>query len=204
MEKVSVDVERLTALAKKRGVTNTFLCESVNRTKWYLRDVANGKGRVTPTMVGIWADILNTTPAYLCGDTDNPEKPTEEQEVLVPVYGTISCGDPKLAVENIIDYVEITRKQVSTGVHFGLLAKGDSMSPRIANGDTVIIKQQSDVEDGQIAAVLVDGQDATLKKVVHIDKGLMLIPINSNFEPVVYPKDKVIILGRAIETRAKL
>ena len=93
----------------------------------------------------------------------------------VPIVGDIACGTPILAEQNIDGYINI-----APGIpcDFALLCKGDSMEPRFYDGDYVLIRQQEDVDDGQIAAVYIDG-DATLKHVQHLPGGVLLIPENT-------------------------
>ena len=115
----------------------------------------------------------------------------------VPRLGAIACGEPILAEQNIEGYDEVPDY---IKCDFTLLCKGDSMiNARIYDGDIVCIKQQDRVENGQIAAVLVD-DEATLKRVRYIDGGVVLMPENSNYEPKIFTGDSVKnirIIGRA-------
>lgn len=127
---------------------------------------------------------------------------------LIKVLGTVPAGIPIEAVEDVIDFEEIDAKLASTGIFFGLIIKGDSMSPRITDGDTVIVKQQDDVDNGDVAIVIVNGQDATCKKVMKSEAGLMLMPLNPSYEPKLYsPKEAkntpVKIVGKVVELRRK-
>ncbi|MBK5253998.1 MAG: hypothetical protein JJE03_06040 [Peptostreptococcaceae bacterium] len=129
--------------------------------------------------------------------------------VRIPVLGRVVAGVPVEAIEDIIDYEEITPDLASQGNFFALQIKGNSMSPRMQDGDVVIIKQQSDIECGDIAVVLVNGHDATIKKVKkHEDGSLSLIPNNPSFQPMFFSMNEVInepvtIVGRVVELRAK-
>ena len=116
----------------------------------------------------------------------------------VPLLGTIACGEPILAEENIEDYLGIDEK---ANVDFALRCKGDSMiNARIFDGDIVYIKQQPDVDDGEIAAVLV-GSEATLKKVYKYENKVVLRPCNPMYDDMVYAGEQLNelrILGKAI------
>ena len=118
--------------------------------------------------------------------------------VKKPLLGTIACGEPILAVENIEDYL-----LVPDNIHcdFLLQCKGDSMTgARILDGDIVGIRQQEDVENGEIAAVLI-GDEATLKRVYKRANKLILQAENPAYEPLVYVNgelDEVRIIGKAV------
>ena len=119
----------------------------------------------------------------------------------VPLLGTIACGEPILASENIAAYLD-----VAEDIHcdFALRCKGDSMmDARILDGDVVYIRHQPDVENGEIAAVLIDGMEteATLKRVYKSEGQLMLTPANAAYAPRVFIGEdiaRVRILGKAV------
>ena len=145
--------------------------------------------------------ILNTTPSFLMGweDSDLPDNilPMPKTKA-VPLLGTIACGEPILAAENLDGEVAMPEHVVAD---FALRCKGDSMiEARIFDGDIVYIRKQSTVNNGDIAAVLI-GDEATLKRVyVHPDK-LVLSPANHNYEPFIYVGEEISsirILGKAV------
>lgn len=129
--------------------------------------------------------------------------------VRIPVLGTIVAGIPIDAIEDILDYEEITPEMASCGEYFGLKVKGSSMEPRICEGDIVIIRQQPDIESGEIAVVMINGNEATLKKVVKQENGITLIGFNTAvYEPHFYTYEEVeslpiCIAGKLVELRAK-
>lgn len=129
--------------------------------------------------------------------------------VRIPVLGEIVAGIPIDAYQEILDYEEIPAALASQGEFFALKVKGDSMSPRIADGDVVICKQQSDIESGDIAVVTINGDTATLKKVVKHSTGITLVALNTAvFQPTFFTNEEVISLpvtiqGKVIELRAK-
>ncbi len=127
--------------------------------------------------------------------------------VSIPVFASVQAGIPLEAAENIIDYEEISPNL--QGEFFALRVKGDSMTPRICEGDTVIVKRQNTIENGEIAIVLVNGYEATCKKVVKGKDNITLIGFNPSFEPIIYTKKEiqtlpVQIIGKVIEVRGKL
>ena len=116
---------------------------------------------------------------------------------LIPLLGDIACGTPITAEENLDGYVNVP---VDVTCHFALRCKGDSMSPRVQDGDLVYIRQQEDVTDGQIAAVLIDNE-ATLKHVYHTPGGVSLVAENPAYPPMIYTGEacnEVRILGLAV------
>lgn len=123
------------------------------------------------------------------------------QTKQVPLLGDIACGQPILAVENIEDYVRVSK---DVNVDFALKCKGDSMiNARIYDGDIVFIKSQPDVENGEIAAVLigVDETEATLKKVYKYPSKIVLRACNPMYEDIIYTKEElneIHIIGKAV------
>ena len=95
------------------------------------------------------------------------------------------------------------------GDYFGLVIRGDSMQPRMLDGDVIIIRQQEDVDNGDVAVVLVNGNDATVKKIKKTELGIQLIPYNPAFDIIFYTNDEienlpVRIMGKVVELRGKL
>lgn len=139
---------------------------------------------------------------------EKKEGSTKSNGVKIPVLGYVRAGIPIDAVEEILDYEEISKDMASTGDFFALRIKGNSMQPRIWEDDIVIVKQQNDVENGDIAIVLVNGDDATCKKIKKRDDGIMLIPNNPEYEPMFFTNQQVqdlpvTIIGRVVELRGK-
>lgn len=133
----------------------------------------------------------------------------ESKATRIPVLGTVKAGIPITAIQEILDYEEISSEMARCGEYFALRIKGDSMEPRMHEGDVVIVKQQSTVDSGQIAIVLVNGDEATVKKVRFRNNGIELIAFNSYvYEPHFYSAEDiqrlpVEIIGRVVELRAK-
>lgn len=105
----------------------------------------------------------------------------------IPVYGCIPAGLPLEAIDCIEGYVDVPAEWLAKGdEYFGLRVKGDSMSPKYLDGDLIILRRQPDCESGQDAAVRVNGDEATLKKVVKLTDGIMLQPLNPDYTPRQY------------------
>lgn len=126
----------------------------------------------------------------------------------IPVLGSVPAGIPIEAIQDIVDYEEIDSKIASKGEYFALRIKGDSMEPRICEGDVVIVKQQDDVESGDVAIVMVNGNDATIKRLVKYHDGIRLLPSNPSYEPLYFTNKEieekpVRVIGKVIENRQK-
>lgn len=158
----------------------------------------------------IWrlAQALHTTPAYLMGwdDTAEQERIDLPSNVVplrpmkkIPLVGQIACGVPILAEQNIEDYIDLPGH-----IHadYALTCKGDSMkNAGIRDGDVVYIRQQPEVENGQIAAVLVDEDEATLKRFYFDGSIVQLVAENSRVLPMVFSGpdiSRVRVLGLAV------
>ena len=154
--------------------------------------------------IGRLAEILKVSPAALMGWSDTPRNnlpdnilPLPEMR-KIPLLGTIACGAPILAEEHIEDYVDIPKH---IPADFALTCKGDSMiNARIFDGDIVYIRQQETVENGEIAAILIDGE-ATLKRVKIYDDHISLEPENPQYRPIVLwgeEMNTIYIIGKAV------
>lgn len=125
----------------------------------------------------------------------------------IPVLGTVVAGQPAYAAENIIGWEEVTDKMAKQGRLFALRVRGTSMIPEFKEGDIVIIREQQDVESGEIAVVLINGDEATLKKVKKTENGIVLYAFNpSVYEPHFYSNAEieslpVRIIGKVVECR---
>lgn len=115
-----------------------------------------------------------------------------ENMVKIPILGTVKAGYDYLAEENIIGTIKVNMDLVKDGSeYFALKVKGDSMQPVLYEDDVVIIKRQNDCEDGQIAVVLINGDEATIKRVKKSSNGIWLQPFNNNYEPLVFTNDEI-------------
>ena len=159
------------------------------------------------------ADFFNVDLNYLLGKSDKTTKLMIEdsqppQGLQIPVLGTVAAGIPISAVEDILDYEEVPQSWENQGEFFGLRIKGDSMKPDINDGDTVIVRQQSTANNGDVVIALVNGDDATCKKFEKLDNGIMLISNNSEYSPMYFSNEEVltkpvVIIGRVVELRRK-
>lgn len=148
------------------------------------------------------ANFFNVTTDYLLGKDikDN------NKGVKIPVLGVVPAGVPIEAIEEILEYEEITPEMAKSGEYFGLKVKGDSMSPNILEGDILIVRKQEDANSGDICVVMVNGDDATVKKIKKDPKGLTLIPNNPAYDVTYFTNEEIVsipvrIIGKVVESR---
>lgn len=129
--------------------------------------------------------------------------------IAIKVLGRVAAGIPISAIEDIIDTEEISEELARTGDFFGLQIHGDSMEPRICDGDVVIVRQQSDANSGDIVIAMVNGDDATCKRLVKYTSSIALVALNTKYEPMMFTEKEietkpVRIIGKVVELRGKL
>lgn len=135
---------------------------------------------------------------------------TTTKTVKIPILGKVPAGVPIEAIEDIIGYEEIPASMLRDGNnYFSLKIDGDSMYPDYKTGDIIIIRQQNDCNSGDDCVVMVNGDDATFKRVVKQEKSIILKPLNNEYEPYYFDEYEIMtkpvkIIGVAVEVRRKL
>lgn len=186
-------------------------------------------GKVEPGQkkLSVLSEALGVSEVWLMGydvalETPDPKKQKKRltayydrlntnktSSTKIPVLGYVRAGIPLNAVEEILDWEEIPEKWLESGdEYFALSIKGDSMEPKFSEGDVAIIRKQDDVESGDIAIILVNGDDATCKKVMKYSGGVRLVPWNPAYEVLDFSNQEieelpVKIIGKVVELRAK-
>lgn len=171
------------------------------------------QGRRTPDIPTLKkiASYFNVSLDYLLGNAPAKaaQPKTAGRGVRIPVLGRVVAGIPIEAVEEILDYEEITPELAATGEFFALQVKGSSMEPTLRDGDVVIVKKQPTVDSGDIAIVLVNGNDATVKEIKESPSGITLIGHNvAVYTPKFYSNREIEelpiqIIGKVVEMRRK-
>lgn len=205
----------LQKLLDERGITATDVARETGISRSSLTDWK--KGRSTPKyekrkkiadMFGVTVDYLDGVSPFPYGEEKNFEVCSESNTVTIPILGRVPAGIPIEAVTDRIGEVEIARPR-GDDKYWALKVKGDSMYPKILDGDIVIFREQQSYENGDICVVRIDGTDATLKKVVKNGDSIILQPLNPDFEPLVF-SDSVVdqpsleVIGVAKEIRREL
>ena len=197
--------QRIFEARKRRKISRKEVADFLQVHETTIKRYEDGNTKKLPTdRLEKIAKYLNTSIEYLMG-WEEEQKP---QGIKIPVLGTVAAGIPISAVEDILDYEEIPQTWKNQGEFFGLRIKGDSMKPDINDGDTVIVKQQTTANNGDVVIALVNGDDATCKKFEKLDNGIMLISNNSEYSPMYFSNEEVItkpvvIIGKVVELRRK-
>ena len=132
----------------------------------------------------------------------------QKRGVRIPVYGNVAAGIPIEAITDIEDYEEISQETAASGDYAALRIHGDSMEPKMSDGDIVIVRLQETIETGETAIVMINGGDATCKRIVRTPEGITLISTNPKYSPMFYSNKQieelpVRIWGKVVELRAK-
>ena len=197
---------RLALVMAEKNIKAAELSRLTGISKPRLSQYKNGVYIPKADAICAMARVLGVSEAYLLGTTDVPEARSGGKYKALPVVGQIACGYPVFVSEEDGGTVYT---DADTDADFCLIAKGDSMKDaRINSGDTVFIKKTDVVNNGEIAAVVIN-DEATLKRVYYYPESskLMLISENSNYEPMVYSGselDKVRIIGRAVAFKSEI
>lgn len=198
-----VFAERIQEVRESLGMNKTQFADYVGVTLSTISRYESGSMSIGLDAVATMAEKLNVSPGWLLGWTD--EKYITEKESkdvkAIPILGVIAAGKPILASEYIEGY-----EYGEDNADFCLRIKGNSMiGARIYDGDTVFVKRQSDVENGDIAVVLVNGDEATVKRVYKYGKSIVLHPENpTNKDIILTHGDTVSILGRVVAVKFKV
>lgn len=207
---MSTIYERIRARRIELGLTVEELAKKMGyKDKSSISKIENGKADIPQSKVIAFARALNTTTAYLMGIDTAKERsiPAGFQPLpkldRIPRVGQIACGTPILAEENVEAYDEVPS---DWHADFTLLCQGDSMEPKIKDGDVVAIHSQPMVENGEVAAVLIDGE-ATLKRVFLFDDHIELRAENPTFPTILRigeDMNTITIEGKAVGLCRKL
>lgn len=193
-----------------KGLTQDELAKRMGyKSRSTIARIENGDNDVSQSKLKKFADILDVSIDFLLDDGKDKASVSRPKGVRIPVLGNVAAGIPITAITDVEDWEEIPEKLASSGTYFALRIKGQSMEPRIKDGDVVIVRQQSDVDTGDVAIVLVNGDEATVKEIKKLDTGIMLIGWNTAvYSPRFYSaKDikslPVRIIGKVVELRGK-
>jgi len=206
---------RLSQALEARGMKAADLSKKTKVAEGTISCYINGRYEAKQNRVQVFAEALDVNPAWLMGydvpmDAEHatPSQPAQKATIppgfepmpemdMVPLVGRIACGTPITAEQNVERIVCVPSKWRST---FTLTCKGDSMEPRIHDGDLVAIRKQPEVENGEIAAVRI-GEEATLKHVYLHENFIELRPENPAFNSIILSREDmndVVIEGKAV------
>ena len=168
-EIMSQNIQRLMA---KYSKDRNDICRDLGFKYTTFTDWVNGNTYPRIDKIELMANYFNVSKSELV-EAYRPDSTC--QGVKVPVLGRVAAGIPLTATEYIIDTEEIPQAMASDGEYFALQVKGDSMEPKISDGDVVIVRKQSDADDGDLVIALVNGDDAVVKRLKKYADGIALI-----------------------------
>lgn len=211
--------EHIKNIRNKKGITTYKLAEMTGIPQSTISKIENGKRRIDSDSLQKITKALEIPISTIFQDESSIEAEVllvKESTVYdsinvnksnitnIPIVGTVRAGEPILAQENITGYSPVLNKFISRDKnYFYLRVQGDSMNQEFNEGDLLLIEQTDYIENGDIAVVLIDGQEATVKKVIKNENMVTLIPMSTNpkYVPKMYDvvKDEIKIIGKVIQ-----
>lgn len=198
-----------------RGITRNKICDDLHIKYTTFSDWINAKTYPRIDKVEMLANYFKISKSDLVEDSSLSRHAVSTDTinfqprvgVKIPILGEVVAGTPISAIEDILGYEEITPEMAATGDYFCLKVKGASMEPQLFEGDILVIRQQSDVDSNEIAVVLVNGDEATVKQIKKATSGITLIGYNvAVYPPRFYSNQEiqdlpVTIVGKVVELR---
>ncbi len=194
--------KRLSELISNSNYTLDKIEEYVGKTNATISRYASGEiTGVKRSTIAKLANFFQVSPAWLAGFSDTKYE-TMSNKQSFPLLGIVKAGYNYLASENIVGYVSVDNKVSDIESCYALKVTGDSMQPILYEDDIIIVHKQEDVESGQVAIILIDNDEATVKKVIKYEDHIELVAFNSYYPPKRLTKeDNFKIIGKVIEGR---
>ena len=205
---------RLQKAMSIRNIKQVDLCEMTGISKSKISQYVRGDHAPKLETVYILAKALGVEEAWLMGydvPMEESKRPISAQPVMdscrIPLLGRVAAGKPLFDDGNVIGEVLVDPKLVAGESDlYALKVRGDSMSPKILDGDTLIVREQSTADDGEIVIVTVNGDEGTCKKLKRYPDALALVSINPLYEPIMYTWEEVEqlpvrIVGKVLQSR---
>ena len=195
--------ERLKALRKERGISQRALAQRLGVSQQAVAKWEAASSTPGPNALATIADVLGVSSDYLLGRERDFQDGAQDTARL-PVLGTVKAGYGAYAFEE--DYGTAPAQVRDPRDYFYLIVRGDSMEPRIHSGDLALVHRQPDVESGELAVVLVAGEEGTLKRVIKKEGAVILQPFNQAYQPQVFIGEELeqpVIIGKVVETKTR-
>lgn len=198
---------RITMLREGRKMTKRQLADTLHVSPSLVSEWELGTRKVRSEHLAKIADYFGVSVDFLLGRQTRKEPINElppaaqplGSVVKVPVLGSIRAGEPLIAEQTVVGWEEVPSTLVRDGDYFYLRVSGDSMiGARIADGDLVLVRQQPTVEDGEIAVVMVNGEEATVKRVHKRQGQLILSAANPDYPPMLVLEAEAAVLGKVV------
>lgn len=200
--------DRIIALCDKKGVNVRTLEHTLGFSNGSIGKLKKAH-KTSSNRLNAIAEYFGVSMEYLETGDESALYMVTPDAVRIPVLGRVAAGIPLKAITDITDYEEISPRMVRGDSEFyGLEIKGNSMEPRIREGDHIIFRAQPDAENGDVVVVLVNGDDAVCKKLRKYDHGIDLCSFNPAYEPIYFSNEQieqlpVKIIGKVVELRGK-
>ena len=212
--------DRIKSLRLQHNLTQNDLAEKIKVNKQTISQYERGVRRPDFDTLNELCDFFNVSSDFLLGksdvtvrllDMDSLSLLSDNDRISlgkyrIPVVATVAAGEPIFSEESILEWIDYDKDP--RGEVFGLRIKGDSMIPRLSDGDTIVVDKSAVWEDGDIVVVTVNGNDGTCKRIRKYKDGISLISLNPSYEPMFYTKEQVIelpvrVVGRVMESRSR-
>lgn len=199
-ELVDTFSNRLNTAMRIRNLKPVELSEKTGIDKSKISSYMSGRYKAKQDGVYLLAQALQVNEAWLMGLDVSMEKEINiyktdklgNSVIPIPILGTVKAGYNYLAQENWIGTIDVETSLVGNGdEYFALKVHGDSMFPVLIENDVVIIKKQSDFETGDIVVAIINGNEATIKKGKKSDSSILLQPLNTAYEPLIFTKEEM-------------
>ncbi len=216
-------MNRIAELRKAHGYSQASLGKALGAAQNTISNWEKGNREPDNDTLLRMSEIFGVSVDVILGrepETKHADKPfpfsggtqrlTRKDELsYIPILGRVPGGAPLSAVTDIEGLIDIPAEWTRSADYFALRIKGESMEPRIWDGDLVIVRRQEECASGDICIVGINGEDATCKIVKFKDDGVSLVSINPEFDPIFYSAAQirdlpVYIVGKVVEVRAKL
>lgn len=191
---------RLQRAMQIRNIKASELSEKANIPKSAISQYLSGLYEAKQKSIFKLANVLDVSEGWLMGYDVPMKKDLNTYKVdklgnsviPIPILGTVKAGYNYLAQENWIGTIDVETSLVGNGdEYFALKVHGDSMSPVLIEDDIVIIKKQNDFENGDIVVAIINGNEATIKKGKKSDSSILLQPLNSAYEPLIFTYEEM-------------
>ena len=208
--------DRIRELRTMRQMSQQELADMLDVNKVTVSQYERGVRKPDINILAAMCDIFNVSADYLLGKESVTVRLVDKAGIQkldrggkrIPVLGYVAAGIPIDAIEDVLDWEDISEDMSKTGEFFGLRIKGDSMQPRMVEGDVVIVRCQPDAESGDVVIVQVNGNSATCKRLAKYSTGISLISFNPMYAPINFTNEEietlpVTIIGKVVENRQK-
>lgn len=199
-ELVDTFSNRLNTAMRIRNIKPVELSEKTGIDKSKISSYMSGRYKAKQDGVYLLAQALSINEAWLMGLDVSMERNLDTYKIdklgnsviPIPILGTVKAGYDYLAQENWIGTIDVETSLVGNGQdYFALKVHGNSMSPVLIEDDIVIIKKQNDFDNGDIVVAIINGNEATIKKGKKSDNSILLQPLNTEYEPLIFTKDEM-------------